>query len=154
MLKCHRQSPDLLSFQAFYCAAMCWAPAHGRAAAQLPVCRHLKLCAIKLPTASFNTNCARCIYSSNAACCLLLLCFLKNDYYLTSFTTCLYRTHLSWSVCPCPSPRERAWHVSVLVKTTVERRATSPCNHPLPQGPPAVLLTHTAHESRKGERGL
>ena len=112
-----------------------------------------KLCATKLPTASFHTSRARYIYSSNVACFLLLPCFF-NYHYLTSFTTFLYRTHLSWSVCPCPSPRERAWHVSVLVKTTVERRATSPCNHPLPQGPLAVLLTHIAHESREGERGL
>lgn len=64
---------------------------------------------------------------------------------LTSLSFCLCRTHLSWSVCPCPSPRERAWHVSVLVKTTVERRATSPCNHPLHHRPPAVLLTLTRH---------
>lgn len=65
---------------------------------------------------------------------------------------CLCRTHLSWSVCPCPSPRERAWHVSVLVKTTVERRATSPCKHPLHHRPPAVLLTHTWHRRVRGNK--
>lgn len=69
-----------------------------------------------------------------------------------SFSLCLHRTHLSWSVCPSPSPRKRAWHVSVLVKTTVERRATSPCNHPLHHRPPAVLLTHTRHRRVKKAR--
>ena len=68
-------------------------------------------------------------------------------------SSCLCRTHLSWSVCPCPSPRERAWHVSVLVKTTVERRATSPCNHPLHHRPPAVLLTHIRHRRVGKARG-
>lgn len=79
-------------------------------------------------------------------------------YYVSSFLFRLCRTHLSWSVCPCPSPRERAWHVSVLVKTTVERRATSPCKHPLHHRPPAVLLTNTWHRrergKEKGARGL
>lgn len=78
-------------------------------------------------------------FSTHASCLLSYLC----------------RTHLSWSVCPCPSPRQRAWHVSVLVKTTVERRATSPCDHPLHHRPPAVLLTHTRHRRvEKESEGL
>lgn len=107
------------------------------------------LCAIRLTTVSCHANCAWCIHSSNVACCLLfssiLLCCCCFFLYWRLSLPCLCRTHLSWSVCPCPSPRERAWHVSVLVKTTVERRATSPCNHPLHHRPPAVLLTHTRH---------
>lgn len=38
----------------------------------------------------------------------------------------IYRTHLPWSVCPCPSSRNWARHVSVLVKITVKKRVTSP----------------------------
>lgn len=64
------------------------------------------------------------------------------DLFLFFFNLALCRTHLSWSVCPCPSPRERTWHVSVLVKTTVERRATSPCKQPVHRRPPAALVTH------------
>lgn len=106
------------------------------------------LCAMRLSSVSCHTNCAWCIHIFNVACWLLYICyffFFLLFFLLTSFSFCLCRTHLSWSVCPCPSTRERAWHVSVLVKTTVERRATSPCNHPLHNRPPAVLLTHTRH---------
>lgn len=84
------------------------------------------------------------IYFASSLCWWISVFF-----FLISFFLC--RTHLSWSVCPCPSSRERAWHVSVLVKTTVERRATSPCKHPLHHRPPAVLLTHTRHR-RVGEK--
>lgn len=54
----------------------------------------------------------------------------SGPFYTDVLPFCFCRTHLSWSVCPCPSPRGWAWHVSVLVKTTVERKATSPCNCP------------------------
>lgn len=103
---------------------------------------------MRLTSVSCHTNCASYLPCWLLGFSFIFICFTD------IFSFCLCRTHLSWSVCPCPGPRGRAWHVSVLVKTTVERRATSPFNHPLHHRPPAVLLTHTRHRRVKKERGL